>query len=297
MLAYTIKFTSGRIMSLRFITLFIIFVPFKDSDHSLAMDLENVLPAKRKLECHTVEENEEQLRRDILNTKFKILYKHLPLTQENLTFHNIDHRRQLFNKSQAPKIAISYLERAQELKEQDASTAFFYCLKSAEFGYIDAIYELAKHYTFGIGTDINESRALQLVNILAKQNHALSIIQKSICYAQGRGTKKNIEEAINIIIPLISHNHPVAQYQLALYFMEYGKQNLKAEAIELLKKSALNQLRESQFLLGRLYYEGKDIPQDIELGKKLLQMARDKNCRFAKEYISQNAISLNEHLL
>lgn len=284
-------------MSVRFITLFIIFILFKESDHSLAMDLENTLPAKRKVECLTLEENEAQLRRDILNTKFKILCKHLPLTQENLTFHNIDHRPHLFNKSNTPKIAISYLERAREIEEQDASIAFSYCLKSAEFGYIDAIYELAKYYKLGIGTDINESRALQLFNILSQQNHALSIIQKSICYAQGRGTEKNLEEAINIITPLVSHNHPAAQHQLACYFIESGKQNLKVEAIELLKKAAHNQFRLSQYQLGRLYYEGKHIPQDIELGKKLLQMAWDKNCLFAKEYILKNSISLNEPLL
>jgi len=94
-------------------------------------------------------------------------------------------------------------------------------LKQAEVGKVSAMYETARMYERGRGTDLDYSKAAMWYEKASSGGHAPSIARLGLLYFEGRGVKQNHKKAYELLSQASRENIPSAQYQLGIMY-QYG---------------------------------------------------------------------------
>lgn len=111
-------------------------------------------------------------------------------------------------------------------------------LKQAEVGKVSAMYETARMYERGRGTDVNFSNAAKWYEKASSGGHAPSAARLGILYFEGRGVKQNHKKALELLSRAARDNIPAAQYQLGtMYQYGTGVSQNKSKAIFWFKKA------------------------------------------------------------
>jgi TPR repeat protein len=111
--------------------------------------------------------------------------------------------------------------------EKDLERAFMWYSSSAEQGYLDAIYNLARCYENGIGVAKDQERAFSLCEKAATEGHELAQITLGNYFSKGIGTPQSL-----------------------------------SEGIKWYRKAAMNGSNLAQTILGDRYATGEGVPKD-----------------------------------
>ena len=88
-------------------------------------------------------------------------------------------------------------------------------LKAAKQGKVSAMYDVAKFYEHGRGTDLNLTKAANWYQKAAEAGDASAKSRLGIMYFEGRGVKQNYPKALQLLNAAVKKNIPSAQHQLA----------------------------------------------------------------------------------
>ena len=152
---------------------------------------------------------------------------------------------------------VFYYSHASKNQEK----AFSYFSKAAELGNVWAQNQLGHCYAMGIGIDRDAKKAFDWFYKAAQQKDPVAQNNVGICYRDGVGVAKNLEQAFSWFFKSAQQENVLAQCDLGCFFE--NNHDYKAAAKWYLKAAKQN-LRESQYRLGFLYYLGRGVEKDLE---------------------------------
>jgi TPR repeat protein len=109
----------------------------------------------------------------------------------------------------------------------------------------------------------------------------------SLLYEHGWGVEKNPELAEYFLNYALSRGDARAIFRRALQDLAAGQRD---KALDGLRRAA-HQLPEANTYLGRMYYEGNQVPGDTMRGLQYLRAAVDQNDRDALNYLARLALT------
>ena len=144
---------------------------------------------------------------------------------------------------------------------QDINKSIYYLKLAAKQNNQSAMYKLYTIYNEGKYVPKNTEKSLYYLQSSAKLNFATAQNQLGILYYQGIFFKQDINKSIYYFELAAQKNDPNAQRNLGIIYLTH---NNIIEGLKYLHYSATNNDRESQSILGDLYFEGKYVKQDIQ---------------------------------
>jgi len=157
--------------------------------------------------------------------------------------------------------------------------AYHWLQKASNHQHIEALYELAKCYHDGIGTNVDYPQAAKIYQQLAAREHYPSHFKLGQMYYDGKGVEKDDDTAKKWLHSAALHKEPDAATWLKLYFNEtdetLAERNIEGELNEWLQNSAQNAPEQFQQGLNYLYAKHGYV-QNILAGMALLLTAAEK---------------------
>jgi len=139
--------------------------------------------------------------------------------------------------------------------------------------------KLGHAYINGRGVDRDPIEAVKWFRKAADQGHVSGQYYLGIVHVKGGYVFRDRPEALKWLHRAADQEFLLAYGALAEV---YASDNNYSEALKWIRKSAEKGFFSSQYSLGRLYYEGKDIPQDFTESAKWCRMAAEQGYSFAQ---------------
>lgn len=113
----------------------------------------------------------------------------------------------------------------------------------------------------------------------AAENKSSSQFLLALCYYEGKGTAKNLDEAFKWFSKAASLNHSYAQYYLGLCYMNgHGVRKNESEATKWFQKAAEQDQTDAQYMMGMAYLEGKGVSLDRSKAVDWFKKAAQAGC-------------------
>ncbi|RIA79337.1 kinase-like domain-containing protein [Glomus cerebriforme] len=149
--------------------------------------------------------------------------------------------------------------------EKNLEKAFYWFQKAAEHDNEKAINSLVLFYYNGFGTEKNLEEAFYWLQKMADNGNDIAMGLISVCYKYGTGTEKNLEKAFYWCQKAANYYNIESMRLLAKYYYkgEGIEKNLE-EAFYWFQKAAEMDHIDSQFILTTFYFFGKETERDLE---------------------------------
>ncbi|RHZ87299.1 hypothetical protein Glove_37g59 [Diversispora epigaea] len=177
--------------------------------------------------------------------------------------------------------------------------AFELYLKLAKEGYPVAGYDVGRCYSTGKGISKDEAKEFQWYIKSALAGNIFAMCNASFCYDYGTGVERDEGEAFKQYSRAAEKGHSLAQHNLGWCYKN-------GEGIEKNQAEANNGYIDSQYMVGKYFYEGCGTEKDIERGdsdandllKEIISVERDEGEAF-KQYsrAAEKGHSLAQHNL
>jgi len=183
--------------------------------------------------------------------------------------------------------------RKEELNKNFAEAARLY-RKSADKGYVYAIYNLGVFYADGSGVKKDYYESSRLYKLAVAKGHMNATYNLAIAYTKGRGVTKDYLEAARLYRIAEKKNHVNATRNLGLLYKNgQGVAKDYKEAAVLFEKAAnLNSLG-AMYDLGSLYYSGNGVPNDKTKSAEWIFKSLNKGYKFALNDMVKNSKTWN----
>lgn len=113
----------------------------------------------------------------------------------------------------------------------------------------------------------------------AAENKSSSQFLLALCYYEGKGTAKNLDEACKWFSKAANLNHSYAQYYLGLCYQNgHGVRKNESEAIKWFQKAAEQDQTDAQYMMGMAYLEGKGVGLDRTKAVQWFKKAAQAGC-------------------
>lgn len=165
--------------------------------------------------------------------------------------------------------------------------------------------------------DIDE--AIKYYTLGALNSSACCSVRLAIIYFEGKGVKFDIDKVYKYSVKYVgSMEHPSEDIEYILIendlaevyyihallcmdgyigrYKKWSEEKRKANYIYFLSKAAILEHKESQFILGREYYDGNFVEQNKELGKGYLAAASKNNHQEAQYLLSEILVNESKKL-
>lgn len=155
----------------------------------------------------------------------------------------------------------------------DFNEAFIWCLKAAEHGFEDAIYQTGMDYYHGYGVTQNYEKAVYWWE-KASSNNIYAKYNLGVCYERGLGVKTDYKKAFEYYKLTADKGDADAQENLAILY-ESGKgtnQNYKL-AFKYFSLAAAQGKQNSIYNLGVFYFNGYGVKKNKNLAFKYYEIA------------------------
>lgn len=134
----------------------------------------------------------------------------------------------------------------------------------AEEGFAPAQYQLAQIYLHGYGTNRNEEKALELLNLAADKKLTDALFSLSHIYSEGKLVTRDLVKAYQLMRQAALNNLAGAQYNVGVMYAEgKGVKKDNYQAVRWYKKAAEQNYPLAQFNLALMYYEGKGVQKSV----------------------------------
>ncbi|WP_293955997.1 MULTISPECIES: tetratricopeptide repeat protein [unclassified Sphingobacterium] len=131
---------------------------------------------------------------------------------------------------------------------------------------LNSIYELARCYRGGIGTEINLDRMIDLYQQAAERNHVQALTDLALCYEYGYGLSKDAFKAQEYIKKAADLGFPYAIYVMGRYYLTgLVKQDVPL-GLQLLEEAAQKNVGEALLLLGDYFFFDYDQREEYDTG-------------------------------
>ncbi|RHZ64142.1 hypothetical protein Glove_326g22 [Diversispora epigaea] len=174
--------------------------------------------------------------------------------------------------------------------EKNDEKAFELYLKSAKKGSIVAQYNVSECYKDGIGIAKDEVKGFQLHLKSALSGNTDAIHNTGHCLNNGIGVAVDEKEAIKWYFKGAEKGDPMTQHNLGCCYKNgEGIYRDYKKAFEWYKKSAENEYADSQYIIGKYFYEGhgKDIVKTIYWLNKAKENGNTNSNRLLEEVIDR----------
>ena len=167
-----------------------------------------------------------------------------------------------------------YYEGRGGLKK-DYKKSFFWNKKSAEQGNLNAQFNLAYSYFFGLGTNADQNEAIKWWKASADRGFLESNVSLGTFYLNAEGLTQDYVAARAYVLPAAEQGHALAQYYMGVIYLNgWGVLNDLYRAADWFQKSASQNNAHGQYLLGQMYYKGNEaLKRDKKKGIALMQLA------------------------
>jgi len=153
--------------------------------------------------------------------------------------------------------------------ECNGSIAFDYFNKSADGGNIYGIYEVARHYDYGIGCRKDSEKAddyyrkayTHFVRMIKESEDDNILYRLGMMTYTGKGCEKNIKQSIAYLEKSAALDNLNAKMLLARIYLDENDYENIPHAIEWLEKADNEQ---AHYLLGKEYHQGLHVDNDLE---------------------------------
>lgn len=109
------------------------------------------------------------------------------------------------------------------IEKDDDAKNFSRCLESASLGYVDAQFNVAYKYYYGIGIPQDYNQAFKWYMKSAKQGNYLAQNILGSMYYNGNGTHQDYKQAANWYMKSAKQGHPYAPFNLGkMYYLGEG---------------------------------------------------------------------------
>lgn len=187
----------------------------------------------------------------------------------------------------------------EEKVEQDLNQAFYWCLKAAESGHVDAQENVSQMYVRGFGTEKDYDEASYWNTKAASSGSLTAKGRLAVMMIAGISTEKNVSAGIKILRDVAASGNVEAAMQLGSFYLD-GKEVTKdlEEAKLWLKKAAKTQHEitgHAQYNLGVLYLQNQNSRDDLGKAYKWLYASVKKQVGYSE--FAQNIMrQIENHL-
>lgn len=122
----------------------------------------------------------------------------------------------------------------------------------------------------------NHTNAYKLYTLAKQKGNFYANALLSELYFKGKGVKQNQEMGLNLLKD-VDNVDPIAAYKLSFYYLTKKE---FSDAVELLEFAALNNVKDAQLKLSKIYAEGKITKQNKEKSEALQKAYEDKSNSF-----------------
>lgn len=159
--------------------------------------------------------------------------------------------------------------------------------KAAEQGQVSAQVRLGRCLEKGIGTQQDSRGAFLWYKSAAERGDSEGQFLLSRCCAEGTGTKKDEAASVKWLIKAAKQRHSMALYLMGSAF-ESGYGNLPkdpSQAVYFYRLAAAENISPAMVRLGKCYYNGAGVEQNIKKARELFENAAKSNEAEAQLYL------------
>lgn len=194
-----------------------------------------------------------------LNIKFDENYKNV------LKAHKLNEEKKLASEQEKNRKKILLAEKLHEnaivaASKENYKEAVELCIKSANLGNVDAMFNLIFCYSHGLGVQKDDTKAFEWCKKAAEMGSIKAMLTLAQCYSIGDGVKIDQHQAFIWYKKAAEAGEHKAMVNLGrMYDTGVGVDINKAQAFIWYKKSAEAGNANGMFLVGYMYYEGDGV--------------------------------------
>ena len=167
----------------------------------------------------------------------------------------------------------------------DYSKAIKCYKEAADFGNLTAAFDLACCYYDGIGIGKDYGEAVRLYEFAANNNHSDAQYSLGLCYHLGKGVNKDETRAIDLIIKSARQDNPRALLDMAYRFLKAdGVPKNEKQSFAYAEKASMMGFIPSYGLMGYLFFHGIGTQIDINIGMDWWKKGADNNEPYSQCY-------------
>ena len=172
--------------------------------------------------------------------------------------------------------------------DENQEAGFNLLSKAGHLGDLEAWLEITNCLQYGVGTEESPEEAFQILKDKKGQSKEFKR-EYGIALLEGKGTKKNVQEALKFLNDAASEGDNKARRNIAVYLMDNEPKAEDVKVIkELLEAAAAEDDCWALSMLGVLYNEGEIVGKDAELALSYLDKAADLNNSYALNLAGQH---------
>ena len=139
------------------------------------------------------------------------------------------------------------------------------------------LYKLGYAYEMGRDVEKDPVKAMEYYLRAAEMGHAPAFTRIGLLYRSGEGVERNAEEAMKWLMEAIELGDAnAADFYAEMHMNGQGIEKDPETALYWYVYAAEHGSHRGQYNAGRIYYEGKIVPQDLERARELLMMGGDR---------------------
>lgn len=155
--------------------------------------------------------------------------------------------------------------------------ALYWVTQAANQKNVEAMYLLGNFYFDGIGAQVDYKKAFEIFTELANQNHALSQLKLGQMYYYGQGVEKDLPVAKKYFLKAARKGEEEAKNWIAILFKDGVSDDDNPEEVNDWLNYAIDKGEpQALYFKGVSHLFGRHLPQNIELGMELIQIAANK---------------------
>ena len=171
--------------------------------------------------------------------------------------------------------------------EGSSEKAYEYLNQAVEQNHLEAPFYLGNCYFHGIGVKENKVKAAECYHKAAINGVVDGMYRLAECYKFGHGVKINLQQALFFFSAAANRDHPLAKYQLALYYKDHrneSEENMNKFKFYI-QAAAEHKIPEALFELGVCYKVGIGFERDDARAFELFFLSSSHNYPPALYYV------------
>jgi TPR repeat protein len=167
------------------------------------------------------------------------------------------------------------------LEEEMTEEGIKWLKKAVEGGSSDGQYELAQVIFSGHGLPVDKKESFRLFSLASDQGHSDAMLMAGRMLMAGDGCERNMTGGLELVRQAAYAENPQAILLMGRYcYGDHRGMRDAAQAFAWFRLGSILGEADSQYWLGRIYYEGKGVPQDYNRSIQWMMESASQNSDF-----------------
>ena len=147
-------------------------------------------------------------------------------------------------------------------------------LQAALGGDVESQYQMGILFARGDTGSVDLGEAAQWFRKAGEQGHPDALCNYAFLLYSGNGVEKDVERSVELFEQAAKLGQKQAMLNLGIYYINHDVPQIE-KGMDYLKTAAKEGEAEAAYTLGILYFEGKKVPQDLELARKCFEQGAE----------------------